>query len=284
MALAIMRMMRKMSNYWQKRIINAQNKVADKSIVEIERHLKGYYKKVMQSTIEDAENLYARLLSKQEAGKAILASDMYRLDSYWKLVADMRDRLQTLGDKEVELLEKEFIEVYNSVYESIPGLPVLDSGSMFNGITDIKIKQLINSVWCADGKSWSQRIWGNINNLQETLNEELTSNIISGKKFTQLKQALQDRFNVSYGQADRLIRTETTHIQTQAAYNRYKDAGVEEYEVLAGDDEKMCPDCGKMNGKKFKITEMVVGVNAPPFHASCRCTISPVINIDLKED
>lgn len=272
------------SNYWTRRIINSQNRAANKSIVEMERQLKGCYKKVIKDIIEDAENLYNRLMLKTEKDKPILASDMYRLDKYWKTVANMRDRLQKLGDKEVELLEKEFIEVYNSVYESIPGLPVLDSGSMFNGITDIKIKQLINSVWCADGKSWSQRIWGNINNLQETLNEELTSNIISGKKFTQLKQALQNRFNVSYGQADRLIRTETTHIQTQAAYNRYLASGIKQYEVLAGDDEKMCPDCGKMNGKKFKITEMVVGVNAPPFHASCRCTISPVINIDLKED
>ena len=68
-----------------------------------------------------------------------------------------------------------------------------------------------------------------------------------------------------------------THVQTEAAADRYKDAGVTEYEILVAEDERLCNECGAMHGKRFPITEKQPGINAPPFHPNCRCTIIPVL-------
>ena len=86
-------------------------------------------------------------------------------------------------------------------------------------------------MWVADGKSWSQRIWDNIERLTDTLNEQLIHIVATGKKNTELVNALQDRFNVSYHRANTLVRTEIAHIQTEAAKKRYQDYGVEKHNL-----------------------------------------------------
>ncbi|MBQ0099695.1 MAG: minor capsid protein [Firmicutes bacterium] len=52
---------------------------------------------------------------------------------------------------------------------------------------------------------------------------------------------------------------------------------MERYEVLVSPDERTCDDCGEYDGQQFLLSEMVVGVNAPPFHPNCRDCIVPVI-------
>jgi SPP1 gp7 family putative phage head morphogenesis protein len=137
-------------------------------------------------------------------------------------------------------------------------------------------QQMINQIWCADGKSWSQRIWENTELLAETLNEELIHCVVSGKKTTDLKNLLQERFNVSYARADMLVRTELAHIQTQAAQKRYEDYGVQEVEIWADEDERRCDVCGDLHEKKYPM-----GARVPiPAHPNCRCCIVPVVEVE----
>ena len=135
------------------------------------------------------------------------------------------------------------------------------------------VTQMINSIWVADGKSWSQRIWKNTELLAETLNEELIHCVAAGQKTTHLKNLLQERFNVSYNQADSLVRTELSHIQNQAAQKRYEDYGIREVQIWADKDERRCDVCGELHQKKYPI-----GAQIPiPAHPRCRCSIIPVV-------
>lgn len=88
---------------------------------------------------------------------------------------------------------------------------------------------------------------------------------------------IMNRYNVSFHQAETLVRTELSHIQTQAAVDRYIAAGCEKYEILTADDpcDEACIDA---NGKQYYFKDMVVGENMPPFHPNCRCTIVPILN------
>jgi hypothetical protein len=36
-----------------------------------------------------------------------------------------------------------------------------------------------------------------------------------------------------------------------------------------------CEHCSDLNGKRFKVSEMEIGKNAPPLHPNCRCSIAP---------
>ncbi|MBQ9913543.1 MAG: minor capsid protein [Clostridia bacterium] len=135
---------------------------------------------------------------------------------------------------------------------------------------------MINNIWCADGKSWSDRVWTNIDKLQQTLNDNLIDCVVTGKKSTELKNILQNDFDVSYHRADSIVRTEMAHIQTQAAQQRYKDAGIEEVEVWADYDERRCDICGELHETRHNIN----GVMPVPAHPNCRCVVIPVVNPD----
>lgn len=266
-------------SYWAERQALAQDKLTSRNVRKTEKQLKEYYKRSMESVIGQFELTYNKLLSSMDEGRAPTPADLYKLDKYWQLQAQLRKELQALGDKQMVLLSKQFEVNFFEVYYSfaIPG------SEAFTTISVEAAQQMINQIWCADGKSWSQRIWENTARLQETLNEGLIECVVTGKKPTELKQKLQERFGVSYSRANTLIRTEMSHIQTQAAKQRYEDYGLTEYEILGNDDDSCgnhSVDCHAMHGKKFKYVEMVTGKNAPPFHPNCKCCIIPVVEID----
>lgn len=46
-------------------------------------------------------------------------------------------------------------------------------------------------------------------------------------------------------------------------------------------DENTCPLCGKLDGKRIKLSEAKIGQNLPPMHEGCRCTL--ISGMTLKE-
>ena len=264
-------------SYWAERQNKAQEKISAKTVKDINKQMQKYYGSAAKRVIEDFEITYNKLLTTVQDGREPTPADLYKLDKYWQMQAQMRRELEKLGNKQIVLLTKQFEVNWFEVYYSI-NLP--NATESFNTIDKAAVAQLINGVWCADGKTWSQRIWDNTNKLAATLNEELIHIVAAGKRTTDLKHTLQNRFNVSYSRADTLVRTEIAHIQTQAAAQRYKDYGIEKYEILGNDDDSCGQkgiDCHKLDGKTFYYNEMVVGKNAPPFHPNCKCAIVPVV-------
>lgn len=258
-------------DYWADRTAAMQTKLTNKNIKLIEKQLRKYYKTATKRVIEDFEATYDKLLAAQEEGKEITTADLYKLDRYWKMQGQLRQEAQKLGDKQVNALSKIFEIQFFDIYYSI----ALEGVEAFNTIDSEGAMKLINSIWCADGKTFSQRIWDNVEDLVSTLNEELVNCVITGKKTTQLKKILQERFGVSYGRADNVVRTEMSHIQNTAARQRYEDYGVKEFEVWADKDERLCEVCGKLHKKRYPI-------NTPspvPVHPRCRCSIIPVVEI-----
>lgn len=262
--------------YWQRRLINTQEELSNKNIKQVEKQLKKYYTISMNTVIEDFENTYYKLLHTVAEGKEPTPADLYKLDKYWQLQGQLRQVLEKLGDRQIAAMSKAFELNYFDIYYSIN----IEGMRTFNTLDTSMVQQMINTVWCADGKSWSQRVWNNINILQETLNDGLIEIVATGKRNRDLKNILRERFDVSYSRADALVRTEVAHIQTQAAKKRYEDYGLKYYEILGNDDDSCGNhkvDCHEMNGKKFLYSEMAIGVNAPPFHPRCKCCIVPVI-------
>jgi SPP1 gp7 family putative phage head morphogenesis protein len=181
----------------------------------------------------------------------------------------LKRELQKLGDKQISALSKIFELQFFDIYYSIG----IEGLSAFTTINKEGARQLINAIWCADGSDFKQRIWKNTNKLIDTLNEGLVDCVITGKKTSELKKVLQERFNVSYSRADNVVRTEMSHIQNVAAKQRYEDYGVSEFEVWADKDERRCDVCGKLHKKRYPI-----GTTPPvPVHPRCRCSIIPVV-------
>lgn len=263
-------------NYWAERQARAQSKLTDININRVNKQLENYYLKTMKQVIRDYETTYDGILAQINKGAEPSPALLYKQDTYWKLQGELRAKLLELGNKQATLLSKEFEKQYFSAYNALS----LPSQKAFAMLDKSMVKQMINQIWCADGKNWSSRVWDNIGILQTTLNDNLIQCVSAGRSTKDLKKMLQNRFGVSYSRANTIVRTEMAHLQTMASKDRYQSYGLQYYEIL-GNEENSCesePNCSEMDGKRFLLNEMVVGVNAPPFHPNCRCCIIPVVD------
>lgn len=256
-------------SYWGERLIKSQERLTSKNIAAINRQMRKYYGSSMERVIRDFERTYDKLLLSVEEGKQPTPADLYKLDKYWQMQAQLRHELQRLGDRQIATLSKIFETNFFEIYYSID----IEGAEAFTTIDRAAAVHMINQIWCADGKSWSQRIWDNTSKLQQALNDNLIECVVTGKKTTQLKNMLQEQFGVSYSRADALVRTEMAHIQTQAAKQRYTDYGIQEIEIWVDEDERTCPVCSKLEGLKYPV-----GAEVPlPAHPRCRCSVIPVV-------
>lgn len=256
-------------NYWGDRIGLAQANKTKKNIRETEKQLRKYYKSTMEKTIGQFEEIYLKLLSSVSEGREPTPADLYKLNTYWQFQGQLAEELTLLGDKQAALFSKKFMAQYADIYEAV----ALKDDLFFSKVDFKATEQMINQIWCADGKSWKQRVWGNTEKLKQTLNDNLIHSIITGKKPSELKQLLIEEFNVDYHRADTIIRTEMAHIQTEAAKQRYLDSGIQRVEIWADYDERRCDVCGGNHQKKYFIGETI----PVPAHPNCRCCIIPVI-------
>ncbi len=160
-------------------------------------------------------------------------------------------------------------------------------GLEFNTIASRKMKQLMTADWC-QGKNWSERIWADRDKVGEKLTEILEKGVTQGTSLQKMSRELKQVTGQSFNNAFRLIRTETSYIDSQVTFEGYEQArqelGLEYYMYDAFLDSRTSAICREMDGKYFKITEKVIGVNAPPLHPSCRSTTQLVLDDeDIKE-
>lgn len=60
--------------------------------------------------------------------------------------------------------------------------------------------------------------------------------------------------------------------QILAQRDSLRKNGFKEYEFIA--NRGCCDTCAALNGKHFMLSRMKIGVNAPPMHDGCRCSIA----------
>ena len=255
--------------YWQERNLKAQQAITNRSIKEIEKQVGKYYKDAAHNTVGGFLNTYNKILRQIDKGAEPTPALLYRLDTYWKQQTQLTKELRVLGDKQTELFLKKFKQQFIDVYNAI----AIQGEANYSTISETTVEQMIKQIWANDGKSWSSRIWTNTNQVQEALNEELMNCLLIGGDTRNLKSRLMDEFGVSYNRADTLIRTECANIQTQAAAQRYKDAGLKQFEVWADEDERRCDVCGGLHQKRYYLGEKI----PIPAHPRCRCCILPVV-------
>lgn len=258
--------------YWSNRIIDEQEKIQDASVESIMKQLAKYYNRALRLVTRSFEEIVDKAEDARSSGTEITPAWLYQLDKYYRMQAELRDILHELGDDSIEQIEKKFVSLYANVYDHF-NLP--QSSSFFNRASQANAEAAIKTIWCSDGKNYSQRIWGNTELIAQRLNDDLVSYLVTGRKTQELKQQIADDFGVAYRRANTLVRTEAAHVTNTAALNRYKDAGIKKVKFLgreAGLPKLKC-DCRELDGKIFTIETVPV----IPRHTNCRCAITPIV-------
>ena len=73
------------------------------------------------------------------------------------------------------------------------------------------------------------------------------------------------------------LRTESNAAVNLASISVYEAADIEKYRCVEVLDDRTCGFCHSINGKVFRVSEAVPGVNLSPFHPHCRGFTEPVL-------
>ena len=235
-------------DYWTRRMMRAQ-RYTDQNIEELEKQ----YAKIYQNAHSEVQKQFQLLLYRKShpdnspKGK-FTRTNLYNMERYKVAEAQLELIVNKMSDelreKTKEFLQKEY-ETTSKAFNS--------SSVMFHTIDERKLDTIINEVWCADGKNWSERIWTSEIKLKSKLQEVLMECVLKGYSASKASKILQEEFGVSRSNANRLARTELAHIETVAAQDRYKEYGITKWQVLVSEDEKTCPRCASMEGAIFPI-------------------------------
>lgn len=180
--------------------------------------------------------------------------------------------LATVADVELRESEKLYIRTMNKAY-------YLNCYDIQKGIgigfniaampTDV-IEEILKTNW--SGMHYSDRVWRNSQVMTNKLEQVLLEGIMTGKSYRKLAIELEEMSEDGVFAAERLIRTEMTYISNRAELQAYRECGIEEYIFVATLDSRTSKPCRKMDRKRIKISDAVVGENLPPLHPWCRST------------
>lgn len=116
-------------------------------------------------------------------------------------------------------------------------------------------------------------IKGMSDDIEKELIRELTDGIANGESMRDLIKRVDGVTGFGTQRSEVIARTETLYAYNTVAKDRYKRNGIEEVEWLTATDERVCDQCGPLDGQRFKL-----GLEPDcPIHPQCRCSLIPVV-------
>lgn len=215
------------------------------------------YKQQMQE-LQRMYSLYQneRILQEMQvlSSRAYITRQMALLDSInIKLIETAADVQVTMQD----YLEGIYTREYASALEGLGA----SSGAV---IPTRAVREIIEYPYA--GAMFSDRIWRNKDQLLNYINDDLVKGIIKGSSIQNMSKDLMNRCNTLYYQAERLVRTETNYVLNTAHLNGYRDAGIQQYQIMAYIDNRTSNVCRSKDGEVVNVNGAITGTNLPPFH------------------
>lgn len=243
----------------------ARQSLLDNNIDKLNNIMAVDYAIVWEHLKRDIEDLYLTIIQENKDGQ-VLVSHLYQYRKYYETLNKIDEELTKLGNKQIrqlgQYLEDQYIETSNLV------------GKAFNLSVDLnpeKVREAINQYWTVDEKSWSDRIWTNKDKLAEQLRQGLIETITTGKPHADISQVIANKFNTSFHNAERLVRTELIHIEALSTLDRYKEMGIKQVKIIGADD--CCDLCKEYVNKVYEIDKVPI----LPIHPQCRCCYVAVV-------
>lgn len=221
------------------------------------------------------------------AKQAVLDRDFRRETNEWLKVYNLKMQVSR-----EELLKYEVqLELYGLIKESesvmLSGMTEeyrqelkRQAGILGNSVPKMgdRVEALINADFY--GAKFSERIWGK-NGKYDSLNRQIMKSIgnIVGQKSDYKKEVkrMREQFEVSEGDAYRLIRTETRRMNAMAQLDSFKANEFTHYVYVA--EAGACLTCASLDQTVIPIGEAQDGYNYPTMHPNCRCSTYGIIKL-----
>lgn len=277
----------------EKQLFSELSKYYEQEYAALDKEIAAYYAKYGEENVIAFRTL---LLELPDADKQLLLQNMDEFAKQYPEFADLLpvresiyklNRLEGLQTSIVlqqlkigaieqskfrEHFEKQALKYANYAAEQ------LGFGTNFYRIDSEMLQVVIGNPWC-NGKDFSERIWANREALAQTLQNEIANGLIRGEDYKTMARVLHQKFeNTSQKQAERLVFTEDTYLSNEAKIRPFeRNAAYTHYEYLCVEDHRTCETCRALSGQTFEISKRNAGLNFPPMHPWCRCTVMPVV-------
>lgn len=113
---------------------------------------------------------------------------------------------------------------------------------------------------------------------------ELITGITLGKSTKAIGNAIQSTAGTTGWRARAIARTAMTEVSKESEKRVMQDLGVKRYRYRATLDERTCPVCGRLDGTTHNLDDEKAGINSPPMHMNCRCTVSVVVSDKVRRN
>lgn len=285
--------------YWEKREAEALKHYLQEE-QEYQAQLRAIYQNMLDAAQKEIDAFYGRYADKEQITLAEAKRRVSKLD----IAAYQRKAKRYVADKDFSKQANEEMRLYNltmqvnrlEMLKANIGLELVAGHNeqeqfmdkILRGRTEEELqrqagilgKTVRNNAKLAEtipnasfhNATFSERIWGNQTALKAELSKQLQVGMIQGKNPRVLAREIQKTFGASASNAERLMRTELARVQTEAQKQSFLANGFEMYTFHV--NHGCCAACSDLDGKHFKIKDMMPGKNAPPMHPNCRCSVS----------
>ena len=234
--------------YWEERAI-LKDKLLEKDINKLEKKLLKLFKDTRKEVLNELKIIYADIEASEYA--------KYRIDSLLTSINNALDNLYSNNEKEI-------VEGLKDIYKEMDKQASIDLNNSFNAVNENLVRETLKTNW--SGLSFSERIWEHRRSLAFTIKNELNKGFIRGDSLQDISRIISDKFDTSFSNAMRLVRTESCWVMNEATVNNYKENSIKEYEIMAFLDNKTSKICKSMDGEVVNVKEAIAGKNLPPFH------------------
>lgn len=195
------------------------------------------------------------------------------------LQVQLQQTVEVLYGNQLDGLDRLLSRVYSEgYYHTLFDLQQgLGMGWNMERLSPEAIREVLSKPWTADGRTFSERIWTNRDQLVRQVQTTVTQGLMRGLSTREMGSGLQKAMGSSRYAAMRVVNTETAYFSVRAQERGFRDIGVEQYQILETLDTHTCGTCGPMDGMVLPMSQFEAGVTAPPFHPNCRGCISPYI-------
>lgn len=253
--------------YWPARVAQENRRNLRATVEDMEGELRKLYAAQSKELIQQLYDVWMKMERDSEEKGKVYLNDLYRTDSYNRLLEHFNECARALGGTQEEITERYLIEAYERAKETVSKyVPSTVPKPTFVVPTAVDAKQVVHHVWCLDGKEFSDRIWADKKNLVRKLSKTLADSAARGLTAFDIAQEIQRDLKSNLFCAYRIARTEAAHAQVMGQTEKYREYGFTHGIFLANDP---CDECGYYDGQRFTLTELQ---GMLPKHPNCTCS------------
>jgi len=160
----------------------------------------------------------------------------------------------------------------NRNLSSIIGVDVATSVVGYSDLMNAWTIENVNLIQSVDSKFFNE------------IEGMVSRGVRNGTRPETMSKEIRSRYGVTKNRANLIARDQMAKLNGQLTRHRQESLGITEYIWRTSQDERVRTQHSQLNGKRFKYSEPPISCGSS--HANpgqcyqCRCTASPVINVD----